>query len=149
MLISEHTTPIDVLDFVVFPGDPDWDAVRQTFNLQREDGVPVLHAAVDELPRSTSRLELARALLALGGARCDARAGPATPANPCAGPWSSPIAAGPTGSRRRSAPRSTPPGRGLAPPPCRGPRVSRPPSAGSRTWPPTGAATRRSPRRCT
>ena len=33
MLTTEHATPIDVLEFVVLPGDPDWDAVRQTFNV--------------------------------------------------------------------------------------------------------------------
>ena len=40
---------------------------------QRADGLPVLREAVAELERSTSRLELARALLALGGALRHAR----------------------------------------------------------------------------
>jgi DNA-binding CsgD family transcriptional regulator len=41
--------------------------------VQREDGLPVLREAVGELERSTSRLELARALAALGGALRRAR----------------------------------------------------------------------------
>jgi hypothetical protein len=50
MLISEHATPIDVPDFVVFPGDPDWDAVRQTFNLLRNP----IRSPVGSTRRSTS-----------------------------------------------------------------------------------------------
>jgi FAD binding domain len=44
MLTTEHATPIDVLEFVVLPGDPDWDTVRQTFN--------VLH---DQQPEAIAR----------------------------------------------------------------------------------------------
>ena len=33
MLTTDHPTPADVLECIVVAGDPDWDAVRQTFNL--------------------------------------------------------------------------------------------------------------------
>jgi hypothetical protein len=33
MLTTDQITPSDVRDYLVSPGDADWDAVRQTFNL--------------------------------------------------------------------------------------------------------------------
>jgi hypothetical protein len=48
MLTTEHTTPIDVVEFIVSPGDPDWDSVRQTFNLLHDQQPEAIALPRDE-----------------------------------------------------------------------------------------------------